>query len=309
MMKPPLTFAGDEGDSWVYRFGELVFQTDKLDRPDQNRVIALGAACGIQMQYIASHPELVRGKNVLEPFSGSGPLGIVALALGAERVTFVDINSRAMDFLLENIKRNNLPLDRISTVVADFGSFQSSGMFDAIFANPPFVATPEGVVGALHSEAGVDGNGSAEQLLNKLPALLEEDGQALLYLIQIESEGIPTILTTVESCLPRRPVELTKGFRESKAFEEFVGAYAEALPHKALLIEAWASKLRDRFGGNLTMNHYVVHIGAESDNGGCAIRDYDGTKYGEGHFRRFNLKATALENFVQLYKGSVEEFE
>ncbi len=309
MMKPTLTFAGDEGDSWVYRFGELILKTDKLDRPDRNRVIALGAACGIQMEHMVRHPELVHGKKILEPFSGSGPLGIVALSLGAEKVTFVDINSRAMDLLLRNVKRNNLPSDRITTAITDFSSFQTSGRFDAIFANPPFVATPEGVVGALHSEAGVDGNGPAEQLLNKLPALLEKDGQAFLYLIQIESEGIPTILTTVESCLPRRPVELTKGFRESKAFEELVSTYEESLSHKTEQIEAWASKLRDRFGRNLTINHYMIHIDAESQSSGSTIRDYDGAKYGEGYFRRFNLKATALENFVQSDKGSVEEFE
>ncbi len=230
---------------------------------------------------------------------------MVALSLGAERVTFIDINPRAMEFLLKNVKRNNLPSNRVCTAVSDFSSFQSPGRFDAIFANPPFVATPQGVVGALHSDAGVDGNGPAEQLLNKIPALLEKDGQAFLYLIQIENEGIPTILKTVESCLLRRPVELTRGFRESRAFEELVGAYEEVLPHKTEQIEAWASKLRDRFGRNLAINHYMIHVGAESESGGSTIRDYDGTKYEEGYFRRFNLKATALENFVQSDEGSV----
>ena len=83
------------------------------------------------MAYMFRHPELVTGKVVLEPYSGAGPIGLVALKLGAERVTFVDFNRRAMEFLMKNVARNTFPLNRISTTVADFTSFSAPNKFAA----------------------------------------------------------------------------------------------------------------------------------------------------------------------------------
>ena len=40
-------------DHRLYRFGDLIIKTDRYDRQDRNRVLCLGWACGIQMNYMA----------------------------------------------------------------------------------------------------------------------------------------------------------------------------------------------------------------------------------------------------------------
>lgn len=102
----------DDEDYWMYQFDELIFRTESLSKPANDRVISLGPACGIQMAYMARHPEIVSGKTVIEPFAGSGPLGLTALHLGAASACFVDINPRALEFLRYNATQNNITDNR-----------------------------------------------------------------------------------------------------------------------------------------------------------------------------------------------------
>ena len=52
--------------------------------------------------YLKRHPELVKGKRVLELGSGTGVVGLFAAKLGAEHVTLTDF----IDWNIENIKKN-----------------------------------------------------------------------------------------------------------------------------------------------------------------------------------------------------------
>ena len=57
-------------------------------------------------------PEQVEGKRVLDPFAGSGVLGLMALKQGAARVEFVDLSARAVAFQEENVRLNGFEAHR-----------------------------------------------------------------------------------------------------------------------------------------------------------------------------------------------------
>lgn len=59
-----------------------------------------------------AHAAEVKGTTVLDVGCGSGILGFVALALGAERVVAVDVDQEAIDVTLENAARNGMS-DRV----------------------------------------------------------------------------------------------------------------------------------------------------------------------------------------------------
>ena len=79
MILESLSEEAREEEFWLYKFNDLILKTDGMGRAVGDRVIPLGEACGIQMEYMAHHPEIVQGESVFEPFCGSGPLGLAAL--------------------------------------------------------------------------------------------------------------------------------------------------------------------------------------------------------------------------------------
>ena len=275
----------DDGEFWVYRFGELVLRTDALDRPARDRVIALGQACGVQMAFMARHPEFVRGKRVVEPFSGSGPLGLLALQLGARQVACVDLNPRAMEFLRHNATVNGLPESGFETIVADLAEYEPDEPFDRLLANPPFVPTPPGIEGALHSAAGPDGNRLAELMISRLPSLLRPEGQVLFYVFQMEAAGQPLLRRVCEQVLADRAVEFTKGYQDEASLDDLARAYRELLPEHADEVDSWQRNFTEQFGPELTLDGYVVHVGPAGVDAGVTVRAYDGAKYGDSFFR------------------------
>lgn len=61
-------------------------------------------------QHLQAHPELVRGKRVLELGCGSGLLGIVVARLGAKRVILTDGSQEVLDRCRDNVQRaKNVP--------------------------------------------------------------------------------------------------------------------------------------------------------------------------------------------------------
>ncbi len=79
------------------------------------------------------------GARVLDLFAGSGSLGIEALSRGASHVTFVEMDSRASDFIGKNLDmlgcKQETPI-----VQMDARAFinHSKEKFDLVFADPPY---------------------------------------------------------------------------------------------------------------------------------------------------------------------------
>lgn len=78
-------------------------------------------------------------KVVLDLFSGSGAYGLEAFSRGAEHITFVDKQRKAIDVIKENIHKLNVP--NYQVLQMDYKRFLSDAIdckFDLIFLDPPY---------------------------------------------------------------------------------------------------------------------------------------------------------------------------
>lgn len=86
--------------------------------------------------------DLVVGARVLDLFAGSGSLGIEALSRGADRVTFVENEQRAVASIEKNLGRTNLAGPTATVWSMDVFRFldrlAAPGSFEIILADPPY---------------------------------------------------------------------------------------------------------------------------------------------------------------------------
>lgn len=270
-----------EGDQVVYHFANgLTIRTEVFHKNDPLRILPLGTPQGSLMNHLLGFPERVAGRRVFEPFAGSGALGFMALAAGAEHVDFLDVNPRAAGFQRENARLNRLACDRFGAITADVRDFAPPHRYDLILANPPFVPTPDGIDGTLTSNGGVDGSRLVAILLERLEDFLAPDGRALICVFQLEEQRRPLILEALAS-LARRPVVLTPSQAEPIPFEVYLEAYHRVFPDRTAAIERWRADLTRRHGDGLTLCHYVIDVGPRSqDPTECVIRDDFDEKFG-----------------------------
>src|SRR5262245_40624058 len=79
----------------------------------------------------------IDGATVLDPFAGSGAMGIEALSRGASRATFVDNDPKARDVVRQNAEHTHLA-DRATIVAGDAFTFlATSARFDLALLDPP----------------------------------------------------------------------------------------------------------------------------------------------------------------------------
>lgn len=233
------------------------------------------------MNHLANFPELVRAKRVFEPFAGSGPFGLMALALGAEHVDFLDINPRACAFQRENAPRSGIAPDRFRVIEGDISRFVPERRYDVLLANPPFVPAPAEIDTTITSNGGADGNRFAEILLARTDLLLEPTGCALIYLFQLVQGGRPLVADAILRARLGRPVELTPAQARAIPFETFRDTYERLLPGSKQEIERWEAELVSRWGKRLELSHYVVRLGARTDGAtSCVVRDDFAEKFG-----------------------------
>jgi hypothetical protein len=241
-----------------------------------------GLPQGSLMNHMLNFPEVVKGKDVFEPFAGSGALGFMALKVGARHVDFLDINPRALTFQFENTALNDFAASQYKSIEGDIETFSADRKYDVIVANPPFVPTPEGIEGTITSNGGPEGNQFAATLLKRLEELLHADGQAFIYLFQIVKRGEPLIIELILSYLDHRVVELTPSQARPISFAVYRQTYAEVFPGAKDDIVRWESDLIGRYGDDLLLNHYVAHVGPQADvPTSWVIRDNFKEKYGE----------------------------
>ena len=92
---------------------------------------------------------VVDGASVLDLFAGSGAMGVEALSRGADRVTFVDHDPRAIATIRLNLDRTGLAA--AATVVRADASDYLAGAprFDLAILDPPYATTDEEWAGLL----------------------------------------------------------------------------------------------------------------------------------------------------------------
>jgi hypothetical protein len=217
------------------------------------------------MNHMLHFPAVVHGKDVFEPFAGSGALGFMALHLGARHVDFLDVNPRAVTFQRENATLNHVLASQYSAIEGDIATFVPPHKYDLILANPPFVPTPDGIEGTLTSNGGPEGNRYVALLVQRLEAYLQPDGQAFIYLFQLVRHGVPLVGELLVRHLTHRVVELTPSQARPISFAVYCRAYTELFPEAEAAIARWAGDLRRRYGDALLLTHYVAHVGPQTE--------------------------------------------
>jgi hypothetical protein len=127
-----------QGEQVLYRFGNgLTLKTEIFRKNDRLRILPLGTPQGSLMNHVLNFPEVVKDKDIFEPFAGSGALGFMALKAGARHVDFLDINPKAVAFQVENAALNELPRSCYRPIEGDIATFTADRGYDLILANPP----------------------------------------------------------------------------------------------------------------------------------------------------------------------------
>jgi len=271
-------------DGMLYRFEHgLEIRTDVPLAKDRGRVLGLGTPQATLMNYMLCRPERLADRLVFEPFAGSGAIGLTALRAGARRVELLDINPRAVRFARENATRNGFGPEQVACIEGSIEAFAAARPYDLIFANPPFVPTPEGIPGTLTSSAGSDGNLLVDILLRRLGALLAPAGEAFIYLFQFLREGRPLVVDSIENWVVQREVELTPTQQRPISADAYFDVYLELFPRDADAIQRWRADLTSRHGAALTLDHYVAHIGPRGPEPTCwHVADNLERKFGQG---------------------------
>jgi hypothetical protein len=288
------------GEEILYRFANgLVIRTEVMHKDDTLRILPLGSPQGSLMNHLASFPETVRDRRVFEPFAGSGALGLMALATGAQHVTFLDINPRAKAFHRANAEASGLSADGVRSFTGDIASFTPERPFDLLLANPPFVPTPDALDGTLTSNGGPEGSRFVEILLDRLDALLEPAGRALIYVFQLVRNGRPLIAERLDAL--DRPVWVTPSQARAIPLEDYGKAYDVLFPRATAATRAWMAERVRRHGEGLALSHYVVEIGPRSpEEAGCVLRGDFAERFGAAFL-------VPSENVAELALGRVFE--
>lgn len=129
------------------------------------------------LYYLGGVPSLA-GKRTLDLGTGTGVIGLVAAQRGAQ-VTMIDIAGPAIEIAQLNRTLNRLE-DKVSIRQQDFDETLASGTWNLITCNPPFIAAPpEFAVPVFARGDDQDGLGHLRRVLARLPAVLDEPGEAL----------------------------------------------------------------------------------------------------------------------------------
>jgi hypothetical protein len=294
-----------QGEEVIYRFANgLTITTEVFNKDDKLRILPLGSPQGSLMNHMLNFPEVVRDKSLFEPFAGSGPLGLMALKLGARQVDFLDINPKASDFQRRNTELNRFPPSRYRSIEADIATFEPEAPYQLILANPPFVPTPDGIEGTITSNGGADGNRFVEILLRRLEEFLEPLGEALILLFQLVRGQRPLIAELISDLVIHRPIELTPSQEHPVRFEVYCRAYSQLFPGAQEDIDRWRSSLIRKHGEDLSLCHYVARVGPRGDAPtSCVIRSDFAEQFGESFLvpsdneEEFSI-GRAFENFV-----------
>jgi methylase of polypeptide subunit release factors len=201
---------------------------------------------------MAGKLDIQPGDRVLELGCGSGLLSIAAAKMGAGRIVAVDIDPRALDAAVENVRLNGFS-DRIDVRAGSwFEAVREGERFDVVMATPPqtpgrrpFGPRFGGAEGTRHLLAVADG----------APALLEPE-RGRLWIMAISIANIPEVLARLRERFSRVDImgESHRPFtpREYNDLDEGLFDYLESLRSKGL------SDFHEAFGGEYVFRNLFI---------------------------------------------------
>ncbi|MCH5185881.1 MAG: peptide chain release factor N(5)-glutamine methyltransferase [Oscillospiraceae bacterium] len=157
----------------------------------------------ILVEYILEKYPGSKGMLALEIGTGSGCIP-VSLAVYNKRAFFkaVDISEKALEVARFNAKKHNVS-GHISFICSDIFSFNTSGRFDVIISNPPYIETD--VIPALDKtvrdyepigalDGGPDGLMFYRQIIKKAPVLLNDLGMIVFEIGYNQAEAVASLM-------------------------------------------------------------------------------------------------------------------
>jgi len=188
--------AGVVSEHRVCRIGGIWVVSDRTDRAEADQVLPLFAEQEFFLDEMAR--DKIAGAEALEIGIGSGVLSIAAARAGARRVTALEINPRARLFAGWNILLNGCE-DRVEIVDGSDDVFAPvrGRRFDYVLSNPPFMPTPPGSCGQLHSAAGIHGLDVLARIVERLDDHLVDDGHAQIVMVAPGDRQGPSLLISL----------------------------------------------------------------------------------------------------------------
>lgn len=142
--------------------------------------------------------------RVLDVGCGAGSLALAAARAGAESVTAIDLDPRAVAFADWNARLNELD---ITTAAGDLLAPVEGRQFDLVIAQPPFVPQPPDVDGTTYLHGGSRGDELALRMLGQLPEVMAPGAKALVLMDTAPAEG--QALQRIRAALPSQPLQLS----------------------------------------------------------------------------------------------------
>ena len=186
----------------------------------------------------------------------------------------------------------------------DIRTFCPERKFDLLFANPPFVPTPNGIEGVIHSNGGAEGNTLVQVLFQRLENFLKPTGEAFICVFQLVQAGKPLVSDLAARLIDHRAVEITEAQEQPIDFALYCQSYTEIFPRFKNEIARWQSDLTACLGRELGLSHYVVHVGRQTEQATSVVAaDNFAEKFGDHLLMRFNhqdlARARIWENVLQ----------
>ncbi|MCO5994034.1 methyltransferase [Actinoallomurus sp. WRP9H-5] len=181
----------------------------------------------------------IRGSRVLDLCTGTGLLAIIAAYAGAESVTAVDLEGRAVLTAWMNTRLRRVP---VRVLRGDLFEPIADEVFDVIVANPPYVPSadaPRRVRGRAW-DAGRQGRAMIDRICAHAPGALAVGGTLLM--VQSVLCGVETTLNSLRraglkaSVVARRRQPFGPVMRSRAAFLEAQGLIHPGQRHEELVV-------------------------------------------------------------------------
>jgi SAM-dependent methyltransferase len=185
------------------------------------------------------------GARVLDIGCGAGSLALAAARAGAGEVIGVDLDPRAVAYASFNARLNRVERSRFE--VGDLVAPVLGERFDLVVSQPPFVMQPPSLSATTYLHGGRRGDELTHRMLGLLPALLAEQGRALVLFDTADDDALMDRIVTSLGDAPLRiiAVAATGLDAEQQAMGYAAATHAQLGPEYASAAMAYREHMRE----------------------------------------------------------------